>query len=95
MSTLCRVGWEWQKHGGAETSEISSFCPTHFSAFQKCRINGGRNISDHPNNFGNISEKQSFSENISDLFSCRRIAQLGLPRRSRFGEGGSNHDKLS
>jgi hypothetical protein len=61
MSTLCRVNWEWQKHGGADLpavaaspfattatdemakvgkSEISSYCPTHFSAFQKCRTKG-------------------------------------------------------
>jgi hypothetical protein len=38
------------------------------SAFQKCRIKGGRKISDNPKNFGNISEKQPFSEKISDLF---------------------------
>jgi len=38
------------------------------SAFQKGRVKEGRKISDHPKNFGNISEKRPFSEKISDLF---------------------------
>jgi len=50
------------------TSERPFFCPTHLSAFQKCRIKGGRNILDNQKYFGNISEKQPFSEIISHLF---------------------------
>jgi hypothetical protein len=59
MSTLCRAKRKWQKHGGAEKSAPKAFgvLPTHFSAFQK-RVYGCRRIS----------EKQSFSEKISDYF---------------------------
>ena len=69
MSTLCRAKRKWQKHGGAEKSAPKAFgvLPTHFSAFQK-RVYGCRRISDNPKYFGNISEKQSFSEKISDYF---------------------------
>ncbi len=38
------------------------------SAFQKGRVKRGRKISDNPKNFGNISDKQPFSEKMSDLF---------------------------
>ena len=94
MSTLCRAKRGWQKYGGADlptvlsvvaaaaakvgTSERPFFCPTHLSAFQKCRINGGRRISDNRKYFGNIS----------DLFFFRRIAPPGLPRRCPEGFGG-------
>jgi hypothetical protein len=81
MSTLRRAERKWQKHGGAEKSESSCFCPTHFSAFQK-RVNGCRRISDNPKNFGNISEKQPFSEKISDLFFVKGIG-LGQGRSKR------------
>jgi hypothetical protein len=47
--------------------KLSGFCPTRVSAFQKW-VKGCRSISDYPKNFGNISEKQPFSEKISDLF---------------------------
>jgi hypothetical protein len=74
MSTLCRAGRKWQKHGGAKKSAPKAFgvLPTHFSAFQK-RVNGCRRISD----------KQPFSEIISDLFFWRqmcpvRLSQTGL-----------------
>jgi hypothetical protein len=67
MSTLCRADREWQKDGGAEKLESPFFCQIHFSAFLKGRVKGGRKISDYPKYFGNISEKQPFSENISDL----------------------------
>ena len=98
MSTLCRAERGWQKYGGAETSAPKAFgvLPTHLSAFQKCRINGGRKISDNRKYFGNISEKQSFPEIISDLFFCRWIAPPGLPRRCPKGfrgEGGSGSVK--
>jgi hypothetical protein len=92
MSTLCRAGKGWQKYERAEKSEISSFCPTHFSAFQKW-VNGGRNISDFRKYFGNISEKQPFSEKISGLFfaverpsrSLGGASRAALPAKDVFG----------
>ena len=52
------------------------FRPVHPSAFASfClegRVKGGRNISDNPKNFGNISEKRPFSEIISDYFFGER-----------------------
>jgi hypothetical protein len=89
MSTLCRAAQRWQEYGGTETSERPFFCPTHFSAFLK-RVNGCRRISDNRKYFGNISEKQPFSEIISDYFFGGRIAMSGSPCRSRSGDGGSN-----
>jgi hypothetical protein len=54
--------------GTPNTARETHALPTRHSAFQKGRVNGGRNISDNPKYFGNISEKQPFSEIISDYF---------------------------
>jgi hypothetical protein len=103
MSTLCRAERGWQKYGGAETSERPFFCPTHLSTFQKCRVKEGRNISDFSKDFGNISDKQPFSEIISDLFFLETgvpgqaqsnwACRADLSRQSRFGGGGSRWGK--
>jgi hypothetical protein len=94
MSTLCRAKRKWQKHGGAEKSESSCFCPTHFSAFQK-RVYGCRRISDNPKNFGNISEKQPFSEIISDLFfSAGSFYRAAAARRRTRSLGGASRPAL-
>ncbi len=67
--------------GTPNTARETHALPTHLSAFLKCRIKRGRKISDNPKNFGNISEKQPFSEIISDYFLetlCRvRCSQTG------------------
>jgi hypothetical protein len=80
MSTLCRAAQRWQEYGGTETSERPFFCQIHFSAFLK-RVNGCRRISDNRKYFGNISEKQPFSEIISDYFFGE-----GLPCQARRAE---------
>jgi hypothetical protein len=68
MSTLCRAGTRWQKYAGAETSAPKAFgVLPNFSAFLKW-VKEGRKISDNPKIFGNISDKQPFSEKISDYF---------------------------
>jgi hypothetical protein len=54
--------------GAPNTARETHALPTHFSAFQKRRIRGARKISDYRKYFGNISEKQPFSEKISDYF---------------------------
>jgi hypothetical protein len=46
MSTLCRAGRERRKYEGATALGSPFFCRIHFSAFQKCRIKGGRKISE-------------------------------------------------
>ncbi len=76
MSTLCRAGRIWQGNGN------QGLCPSdspanHFPALipsaplennPKYRVKGGRKISDNRKYFGNISEKQPFSEKISGYF---------------------------
>src|SRR5271157_2920192 len=81
MSTLCRAGQECQ---GNKTERVVAFhspdeffCPTHLSAFQK-GVNGCRKISDNRKYFGNISEKQPFSEKISDLFFLETLYPVSL-----------------
>jgi hypothetical protein len=64
----------------------------------KYGVKGDPKISDNRKYFGNISEKQPFSEKISDYFFWRRmfrvrVGQSGPARRSPEslrGEGGSN-----
>jgi hypothetical protein len=62
------------------------FCRIHFPASRKCRIKGGRKISDNRKYFGNISGKQPFSEKISDLFfsggATVSVAVRGVSRRT-------------
>jgi hypothetical protein len=77
MSTLCRIEQGWQEYGGAETSERPFFCRIHFSALLKGRVKEGPKISDNRKYFGNILEKQPFSEKILDLFFWRPIAASG------------------
>ena len=101
MSTLCRAEWERRNVRGARpsrslggasraalldkdvfggtpnTARETHALPIHFSALQKCRVKGGRKIS--------------------DLFFCKRIARMGLPRRSPEsfrGEAGSGSVKV-
>ena len=79
MSTLCRAGrkcrnMSWQKN---QPRKLSRFCLTHLSAFLKGRVKGGRKISDYRKYFGNISEKQPFSEKISDLFFWEMLCRVG------------------
>ena len=85
MSTLCRAEWGWQKYGGAETSERPFFCPTHFSAFQKCRVKGCQKISDNRKYFGNISDLFFGERNRFIAPSCRAVAAT---RRWKQREGG-------
>jgi hypothetical protein len=54
--------------GTPNTARETRALPTHPSAFLKGRVKGGRVISDFSKYFGNISEKQPFSEKISDYF---------------------------
>jgi hypothetical protein len=100
MSTLCRAAQRWQEYGGTETSERPFFCQIHFSAFLK-RVNGCRRISDNRKYFGNISEKQPFSEIISDYFLGKDChVRLAVPkplrrRRVKPGQTKSNRCKWS
>ncbi len=54
--------------GTPDTARETHALPTHLSAFLKGWVKRDRKISDNPKNFGNISEKQPFSEIISDYF---------------------------
>jgi hypothetical protein len=68
--------------GRPNTARETRALPTHLPAFQKCRVKEGRKISDNRKYFGNISDKQPFSEKISDLFfgrwTCRvRLSETG------------------
>jgi hypothetical protein len=79
MSTLCCATLANKDvfGGTPNTARETHALPIHLFAFQK-RVKGGRKISDNPKNFGNISDKRPFSENISDLFFAG-----GLPRQAR------------
>jgi len=97
MSTLCRAEWGWQKYGGAETSERPFFCPTHFSAFQKCRVKGCQKISDNWKYFGNISDlffwgAQPFYRAV--LSRRSRNAKVEAARRRTRSLGGASRAAL-
>jgi hypothetical protein len=72
--------------GTPDTARETHALPTHLSAFLKSRGKGCRKISDNQKYFGNISEKQSFSEIISDYF---------LGKGSRLNQGQSKRIKVN
>jgi len=81
--------------GTPNTARETRALPTHPSAFLKGRVKGGRVISDFSKYFGNISEKQPFSEIISDYFfwqslskwACRAVALKAVPPNYFRGSG--------
>jgi hypothetical protein len=82
------AGKGWQKYGRADlpaaaalakvgTSEISFFCPTHFSAFLKCRVKGGCKISDHPKYFGKTA---LLRKNFGFIFLKAGVLEVDMAR---------------
>jgi hypothetical protein len=66
--------------GTPTTARETPALPIHLSVFLKGRVEGLERISENRKYFGNILEKQPFSENISDYFFGQPARPLPIRR---------------